>query len=375
MTEGGTLTLLAGGDVGPMVQPVTRLADLIAPVLDRADFRFGQCERTYSTRGFYPRWTTIPGGIHTRLTEDYAEVFRTAKLDVISLASNHTLDWMYEPMYDTLDLFRSWGRQVIGAGRDGDEARRPAIIEKDGVRVAILAYCSVIRDGQAASDVVPGVAAIRVRTWYEPNDFQPGSPPTVRTQALAEDVAAAQADIRAARDQADAVVVSIHWGIRHVPKVLAEYQEPVGHALVDAGADVILGHHAHTPKAVEEYGSGVIFYSIGNFMTTGRQVQKEKAGARWGIWWFERDEEDGDPESLYGFPRHCRHAVLPRLAFGKQGLVRAAVVPVWINKLAQPEPLRRGDPRFEEALEHLEWVSSEHAHRFTPAEDEIVIGG
>jgi poly-gamma-glutamate synthesis protein (capsule biosynthesis protein) len=371
-----TLTLVAGGDVGPMIQPVNRLTELIAPVLATADFRFGQCERTYSERGFYPRWTTIPGGQWSRLPADYADLFKTANFDVVSLASNHALDWSYEPMFDTVELFRSWGMQVVGAGHDGPEARQPAIIEKDGVRVAILAYCSVIRDGQAAADGVPGISSIRVRTWYEPNDFQPGSPPNVRTEALAEDVAAAQADIRAAKEVADAVVVSIHWGIRHVPKVLAEYQQPVGHALMDAGADVILGHHAHTPKAVEEYRDSICFYSIGNFMTTGRQTHKEPPNARWGVYWFQRDpDESDDQESLYGFPTHCRYALLPKLTFSKAGVQRVAAIPMYINQLAQPEPLTSGDPRFQDSLDNLEYLSDQHKHTFRVEGDEIVIRG
>lgn len=372
-TNQPNLTLLVGGDVGPMVQPVERLAELIAERLDRADFRFGQCERTYSERGFYPHWMTIPGGQWSRLPPAYAEIVRAARLDVVSLASNHALDWSYEPMYDTLDLFRSWGIQAIGAGRDASEAHAPARLERGGVKVAVLAYCSVLREGQSAHEGTPGVAAIRVRTWYEPNDFQPGSPPNVRTAALEEDVESACEDIRAAREWADAVVVSVHWGIRHVPKVLAEYQRPVAHALMDAGADVIVGHHPHTPKAVEQYGGSVCFYSVGNFLTTGRQTHKEPPNARWGIYWFERDEEEGDEGSLYGFPRHCRYAILPELTFAQSGLVRAAMVPAYMNTLAQPEPLRSSDPRFDETLAYLEWVSKEHAHAFEVEGDEIVV--
>jgi hypothetical protein len=373
VTNNATLTLLAGGDVGPVVQPVTRLADLIAPVLASADFRFGQCERTYSVRGFYPRWTTLPGGLHSRLAPEYAEIFRTANLDVISLASNHAMEWSHEAMLDTRSLFQTWKFQVVGAGRDGAEAREPAIIEKNGVRVAVLAYCSVLRDGQSASEGAPGVAAIRVRTWYEPSEWQPGCPPMVHTEALPGDVADAQADIRAARLKSDAVVVSMHWGIRHVPKVLAAYQEPVAHALIDAGADVIIGHGPHIPKAVEEYGGAVCFYSIGNFMTTGRVGGRAQAHAMWGMYWFENDVVEGDMESIYGFPRGARRAVLPRLTFSKAGLERISVVPVYINKLAQPEPLKRDDPRFDEALEYLHWVSSEYPHTLRPGDDEILI--
>jgi poly-gamma-glutamate synthesis protein (capsule biosynthesis protein) len=367
--EPRTLTLLAGGDVGPVVQPVDRLPELVAPLLRSADVRFAQCERTYSTRGFLPSWTTIPNGRWSRLDPEYASVFRAAGIDVVSLASNHALDWSYEPLFDTIDLFRSWGMRVSGAGRDEAEARRPAIVEHNGVRLAILSYCSVLRDGQAAADGAPGIAGVRVRTWYEMVDFQPGTPPLVRTEALAEDVAAVQRDVRAARERADAVVVSLHWGLRHVPKVLCEYQAPLGHAILDAGADVIIGHHPHTPKAVETYRDRVCFYSIGNFLTTGSVTHREKPNARWNLYWYEWHRDD----TLYGFPEHCRMALLPKLTFGTSGLVRAAVVPVYINNLAQPEPVAPGTPRFQQILDHLEWVSDQFPHRFEVSDGEIVV--
>ena len=62
-----TLTLLCSGDVAPLKQPVDALADHIHPVLDSVDFRFLQCERTYSKRGAFPDWQTIPYGKWTRL--------------------------------------------------------------------------------------------------------------------------------------------------------------------------------------------------------------------------------------------------------------------------------------------------------------------
>jgi hypothetical protein len=78
------------------------------------------------------------------------------------------------PFYENwIDLFREMGMQVIGAGRNAEEARRPAIIEKNGIKVAILGYSSVIRDGQAASPDKPGIAPLRAINNYDPIDFQP----------------------------------------------------------------------------------------------------------------------------------------------------------------------------------------------------------
>ena len=82
-----SLSLLCGGDVAPVRQPVDALADHVQPLLDSVDFRFLQCERTYSQRGAFPDWQTIPPGRWSRLDEDYASVFKAAKADVVSLAA------------------------------------------------------------------------------------------------------------------------------------------------------------------------------------------------------------------------------------------------------------------------------------------------
>ena len=72
-------------------------------------------------------------------------------------------------------------------------------------------------------------------------------------------------DIRAAKARADVVIMSIHWGIHHVPGMLADYQFTVGHRAIDAGADLILGTHAHLIKGIEIYKGKAIFFSLGNF--------------------------------------------------------------------------------------------------------------
>lgn len=362
------MTLLAGGDVAPVRQPVDLLAEHIQPVLDSADFRFLQCERTYSERGTFPDWMTIPHGRWSRLTEDYASIFKAARADVVSVASNHALDFGYDALEDTIALFRSWGMQVVGGGADEAEAHRPVILEKDGVRTAILAYCSVIREGQAAIGQHPGVAGMRARTWYVPVDFQPGCPPLIMSEALAPDVAAMERDIREARKVAHAVVVCLHWGIRYVPKVLAAYQTPVAHAAIDAGADAIIGHHPHTLKAIEVYRGKPIFYSIGNFLTTGNQDKEKKSHAEWNLFWYEREEG-----SSYGFPSHCREAVLPKLTITPDGISRVAMAPVYINNAAQPVPVHAGEELFDKVYDKLVWVSDEFEPKLRVDGDEIVV--
>src|SRR5262249_10566404 len=150
-----TVTLLAGGDIGPIFEPVDEVAQLILPTLKQADLRFGQCERTYSERG-WPEYGNSRGGRHSRVPVRLSSIWKTAGIDVISMASNHAMDWGPEAALDTIELFRGMGKHVVGAGRDIAEARKPAIVEQNGVRIAFLAYCSVMRETQVADDCKAG---------------------------------------------------------------------------------------------------------------------------------------------------------------------------------------------------------------------------
>lgn len=92
-SNNATLTLMAGGDIGPVFEPTEQFAELIAPVLKTADLRLGQCERVYSERGTDPQFLYGPGGQHARQHPRMAAVWKAAGIDIVSMASNHSLDW------------------------------------------------------------------------------------------------------------------------------------------------------------------------------------------------------------------------------------------------------------------------------------------
>jgi len=372
MAEQGTLTLMTGGDIGPIYPPTEEFAALIAPVLQQADIRLGQCERTYSLRGQEPQFAQGPGGQHSRLHPDMAGVWNAAGIDIVSLASNHAMDWGADALLDTIDLFRGMGKIVIGAGRDADEARKPAIVERNGVRLAILAYCSVLRDGQAAGKGKAGVAPMRAHTHFAAEEFQPGSPPRVISTPYEDDVLALQSDIRKAKQLADVVIVTIHWGMRLVPKTICTYQPPIAHAAIDAGADLILGHHAHSIKAVEIYKGKVCFYSIGNFMTTGSPKTSPNT-YDWNVVWLPIDPECLAPNGRYFFPTHCRMTMVPKIVMSKRGVERVSFLPAFINPRAQPYVVAPDDPKFAEILKFTEWVSDQHPHQFRVDGNEVVV--
>jgi len=367
-----TLTLMAGGDIGPVYEPTAQFADLISPVLRQADLRLGQCERIYSERGADPQFLYGPSGQHARQHPRMAEVWKAADIDIVSVASNHSMDWGPDALLDTVDLFRGMGKYVIGAGKDGDEARKPAIIERNGVTIAVLSYCSVLRDGQAAGPGKAGVAPARAHTYYLPEEFQPGAPPKIITTPYEEDVKTLQEDIRKAKQQADVVILSIHWGLRHVAKTLCMYQQPIAHAAIDAGADLILGHHAHSIKAVEVYKGKVCFYSIGNFMQTGSK-SRSTGTFDWNLIWYQIEPECQPPNGMYNFPAHCRKTMVAKAVISRKGIEKVSFLPAFINHRAQPYVVGPDDPKFQEILDYTEWVSDQHPHRFRVEGSEVVV--
>lgn len=361
-----TVTLLGCGDVGPVHEPLDAYAALAKPTLAAADIRFAQVERVYSERGALE---PDSGGAHSRLKPHMAAVFSDCGFDVVSLASNHAMDWGEQALIDTADILRSRGMQVIGAGRDLAEARRPAFAERNGIRIAFLAYCSVLRPGYAAAAGKAGISPLHVRTSYEPVDYQPGVPPRIVTIPDEEDLAAMVKDIEDARRQSCAVVLSLHWGIHFIPRVIADYQVAVARAAFDAGADLILGHHAHVPKAIGVYGGKVCFFSLSNFIMSAPPRTGERAAdftRRYGV------ALDPDyPNLPYG--ADAKRSLIAKAVFSREGVKRVSFLPVLIDPQLRPEVLGGDDPRFHDAVGYMEWASQGFAHRFSANGDEVVV--
>jgi poly-gamma-glutamate synthesis protein (capsule biosynthesis protein) len=363
---GNSVVLMGVGDVGPIHEPVGAYAELAKPTLAAADIRFGQVERVYSERGALQ---VHSGGGHSRLHPRFASVFTDCGFDVVSLASNHAMDWGPEAMLDTAALFRKQGLQVVGVGRDLAEARRPAILERNGVRVAVLAYCSILQAGYAAAQDRPGIAPLRAHTYYEAFDYQAGVPPRVITVPHEEDLAGMVEDIAAARKSAHAVVVSLHWGIHFIPKLIADYQVTAARAAFAAGADLILGHHAHTPKAIGVHDGRVCFYSLSNFIMSSTAKSPAKAAEfarQYGV------VMDPDyPHLAYG--ADAKRSLIAKAVLSSQGVKRVSFLPVLIDRALRPEVLRNGDPRFDDAVRFMEWASEGLEHRFRVEGDEVVV--
>ncbi|OGA49245.1 MAG: hypothetical protein A3G24_14400 [Betaproteobacteria bacterium RIFCSPLOWO2_12_FULL_62_13] len=360
--------LLGCGDVGPIHEPLEAYSVLARSVLATGDIRFAQVERVYSDRGALQLHS---GGDHSRVKPHMASVFSDCGFDVVSLASNHAMDWGEDALLDTIALFREKGIQTAGAGRNLEEARQPAIINRNGLRIAVLAYCSVLNEGYAAGRSKAGVAPLRAHTYYEPLEYQAGVPPRVVTVPYDEDLAAMVEDIARAKQSAHAVVVSMHWGIHFIPRMIAGYQPVVAKAAFAAGADLILGHHAHVPKAIGVHSGKVCFYSLSNFIMSAPARPADRASAfakRYGV---SLDPEY--PHLPYGVD--AKRSLIAKAVLSRESVKRVSFLPVLIDKQLRPEVLRQGDPRFADAVKYMDWASQDFDHQFTVEDDEVVVTG
>ena len=368
MTTENTLTLVAVGDVGPKRAHAEEVFDLTRAILRGADITFGQLESNLSLRGTQQLHMGLGSIAHPRVGEALAG----AGFDVMSFASNHSLDYSEEALLDTLDVMQRNKIEIIGAGRDIFEARRPAIFERKNTRVGFLAYCSVVPKGFDARNNKSGVAPVRASTAYEQADWQPGTPPRIVTKAFPDDLEAMVGDIRSLRQQVDVLVVSMHWGVHFVPSIIAGYQYEVGHAAIDAGADIIIGTHAHILKGIEVYRGKAIFFSLCNFcmdLPIAGPVATAMAAAmqRPFITDVKIDRQnycqighyawEVDPEyPTYAFPADSRKSILVKCQIRDKKLSSVSFLPLWISKNGRPTPLSQSDPRSEEVLNYMKWL-------------------
>ena len=250
--------------------PDTDALDSVRTALRSADIAFGNLEAPVSIRGApSEKW------INMRMPPELLADIKRLGFDMLTLANNHLYDYGEVAFRDTLAHLRDAGIRYVGAGENLDAAWRAEIITLDGMRVAFLGGTSTLGPGSAATPDRPGVAPIHVAESYHIDPAasleQPGSAPYVHTRAWKEDLQRACQAVEAARHNADFVIVALHWGVPPAwrPRFqdgLADYQIEVGHALVDAGANLIVGAHPHSLQEVEVYGGAPICYSLGNFV-------------------------------------------------------------------------------------------------------------
>ncbi len=176
-----------------------------------------------------------------RVSPSYVTIHQQLGIDVAGLANNHTLDYGPDALLDTIQILNDAGIDNTGAGNSMDEAAKLVVKEVNGKRYGFLACSRVIPyTNWDVRNANPGLF-----TCYDPTEL------IARTQA--------------AKEQCDFLFVMIHWGVESTTR-LESYQSQVGQAVIDAGADAVIGSHPHILQGIEYYSGKPIFYSLGNFI-------------------------------------------------------------------------------------------------------------
>lgn len=210
-----------------------------APILAAADLRVGNLECVVATGGRAEPGKPFTFRAHPRTLKVVARHF-----DAVAVANNHSGDFGPAAFGEMLQRLERQGIGYFGGGRDLARAHRPWLIERRGLRIALLGYNEFFPRSFEAQPAKAGVA------WSE-------------DEQVRADIAAARS-----RDHADLVIPVMHWGWEHEPHA-SPRQRALARLMIDAGADAVIGGHPHVTQDVEQYQGKPIVYSLGNFVFDG----------------------------------------------------------------------------------------------------------
>lgn len=230
--------------------------------LRASDLVWGSCEVQFAGRG-YRSDAPIAYLVDPVVAGDLGR----AGFGLLTVATNHTCDYGPDAFLETLRHLHEAGVSTVGGGVDLDASFSPDIRKIDGITIGTLAVSCLLPPDYAATETRPGIAPLAIEQWPELHPIllatEPGAPMRMRSRVSPSHLDRFREAIANLRPCVEVLIVSVHWGYgRGDP--LAEYQRPLGHALIDAGADMVLGNHAHSPAGLETYRGKPILYSLGN---------------------------------------------------------------------------------------------------------------
>jgi hypothetical protein len=230
----------------------TQMLAAITPVLAGADLAMVNLETAITDRG-----EPVAGkNYHFRSPAASFTALQAAGVDVVNMANNHALDYGPVGMQDTFDAIASSKLPVVGIGHDASEAYRPYRTVVKGERIAIFGALDWLEPA-----LIPGWSA---------TDSQPGVAFSIdRTRLVAE--------VSAARPDVDTLVVFLHWGTEETHCASGE-QEELAQALLTAGADIVVGSHAHRVFGAGRVGTSLVAYGLGNFVYWREDDESGRSG-------------------------------------------------------------------------------------------------
>jgi poly-gamma-glutamate capsule biosynthesis protein CapA/YwtB (metallophosphatase superfamily) len=339
--DDSTINLLLTGDLILDEPNPDSFFDLVRPTLQKADLVVGHVEVPHTRRGTESSHD-VPA---PPANPEHLHALGRAGFHVATLAGNHIFDSGPNGVEDTISELRAQGLATTGAGANLQAARQPAVVCRKGKRIGFLSYNCVGPADSWASASKSGCAYVEVITHYELGYATPGGPPKrILTFAEPETLEQMQCDIGKLRADVEVLAVALHKGLGHTPARLASYERPLAKACVDAGADVVVGHHGHILQGVEVYRGKPIFHGLGNFVTVTRALNLEANASPARAEWAQRRRElfgfEPDPNyPLYPFHPEAKNAMIANIRIGANGQLEAGFLPAWIRPSGQPELL------------------------------------
>ncbi len=291
-SEDDTISLLFGGDtsfargIDQTIQqeggdPNVVMAQM-QPLFDSVDFVFLNLECVLSDSEAQPankRW-------RIRAPTENAVALRNAGIDMVSVSNNHTLDYGHQGFSTTLATLDDLGVAYVGVQYDDTPEQALTVARIGDQTFGFLAYTDISKWKPVSKNHWDYY-------WPKPANF---------------DADAIVADIERARGSVDHLIVSVHWGDEY-SMTIEDRQREAAHRFIDAGAELIVGHHPHVPRQVETYKDGVIFYSLGDFLFDKRTPYKSVRNRR--RFMVQVDYKAGERSAVTLVPIHSLNNHIP----------------------------------------------------------------
>ncbi len=285
------VSLIAVGDISfsRSVEKMTKTHGIDYPLskirgyLQNADIVFGNLETSIT-----PGREISTGEMVFRSNPGTETALKDAGFNLLSLANNHTMNFGTKGLKDTFKYLEQAGIKYVGAGENDQEAYQPVYVESNRIKFAFLAYQNpkIVPKSYGATSNNAGTAFMD-------------------TEKMAKAV-------KEAKQQADFVIVSMHAGDEYTAKPNGS-QINFARSAIDAGADLVVGHHPHVVQPTEKYKNKYIFYSLGNFIFDQMWSQDTKRGLAVKIF-FTKDKITGISFLPVIIENYCQ----PRLANEKE---------------------------------------------------------
>ncbi len=326
------LTLLFAGDLVLDVPDADHWLSGIAPAVRAADLAIGHLEVPHTRRGAELKGDVpAPGAPPENLA-----ALRRAGFAAVTLAGNHMTDCGAVGIADTIAELDRLGIAHCGAGATLAAASAALHLTVRGRHIALLSYNCVGPEAAWATATGAGCNYLRVRTA----DGSPVAPAAPLIEVAPEALMQLADDIRRARTRAGLVIVAFHKGIVHTPAQLAPYERPLADAALAAGADVVIGHHAHILRGIELREGRPVFHGLGNGCVVTHALSPAQDHPERAAWAKRRRELFGfEPDPRYPlapFHPEAVHALLGTVRWHANGSLTTGIVPVHVEPPGRP---------------------------------------